>query len=245
MKSVVNERLIREAAPHDDWYLRIREHYEKLQEVGKNDEKQKEIIKEDLYNLFESLMADGTLRLGGAAPELDRERKPIDTVVIHHTSQKPGQHLSRLNAIQLLNIYMPYYQDPTMESEKHLKGKPITSNHLRENRPVFWGYHWLLRMDGRAEQILPNEALGWHAANWDINCRSVGICLDNDYEQQDPGPDIIEKLGQLITTEYPEVSAQRIFGHKEVSDKGTVCPGSNFLAWKQQIVDLIKARDSL
>ena len=236
MTSPVNKALIQAAASHDDWYLRIQSHYEELQELSKQNEALGKQIKEDLRDLFEELIAKDELKLGAAAPELDKDRKSIDTVVIHHTSQEPGLALSRLNVIQLLNIYVPYYQNPTLKTEKALKGQPITSNHLRHGKAVFWGYHWLVRMNGTVEKLLPDSALGWHAANWEINCRSVGICLDNDYENKDPSVDVLKSLVELIKQYYSQVYPERIFGHQEVSQKATICPGSNFEHWKLPIL---------
>jgi hypothetical protein len=240
MSNPINENLIRTAVSNEDWYLRIKHHYEALQALGKQDQDLGKQINEDLRNLFEELIDKNELVLGLKAPILDNSRKPVDTVVIHHTSQKPGLTLSRLNVIQLLNIYMPYYQNPTNKNEKGLKGQPITSNHLRHNKPVFWGYHWLLRMNGTAERLLPDSALGWHAANWDINCRSVGICLDNDYEKIDPSVNIIEILAELIRHHYPQVDYRRVFGHKEVSKVTTICPGTNFEKWKKLLLTKLR-----
>lgn len=234
MHEAINENLIREAGKHPDWYARIHDHYSDLVEQAKNNTEQKESIVEGLRTLFEDMIRNDKLVLGGAAPELDSERQPIDTVVIHHTSQKPGLRLERLNVIQLLNIYRPVYQNPKSESDTNLKDRPIASNHFYNGKPVFWGYHWLVRMNGEAERLLPDTAVGWHAGNWDVNCRSIGICLDNDYEKQDPAPEVLQAVKKLVHTEYPHVLDTQIVGHKEITD--TICPGSNFTSWKQQLI---------
>jgi N-acetyl-anhydromuramyl-L-alanine amidase AmpD len=144
-----------------------------------------------------------------------------------------------MNAVQLLNVYVPYFMNPTVEEEKHLKHQPIWSNHIVEGKQVFYAYHWFVRMDGSVERLLTDDQIGWHAGNWDINCRSVAICLDNDYSNQDPSPVVLRAAAKIIKEHYSGVQADRVLGHREVNDK-TTCPGGNFLGgWKQQLIGLI------
>lgn len=92
-------------------------------------------------------------------------------------------------------------------------------------------------MDGTAERLLRDDELGWHAANGDINCRNVAICLDNDYGEQDPDPALINQVGCFIVAHYPGVPTGRIFDHREVSKTGTDCPGNNFAGgWKEDLL---------
>lgn len=227
---------INKAAPHQDWYLRIRPKAKRLSKQVENDPERKAQLKKAVRLEFERLLASDELFLGGKESSLDQERKPIDTIIIHHTSTDPGITLNRINATHLLNIYIPYFQNPTLEEEKWLKGSPITSNHLVDGKPVFYAYHWLVRMDGSIKRLLPDSALAWHAGNWDINCRSVAICLDNDYEDQDPSPETLDTLAKLIKENYPGIKLESIKGHGEVKKNGeTICPGSNFENWKQEL----------
>jgi N-acetyl-anhydromuramyl-L-alanine amidase AmpD len=113
---------------------------------------------------------------------------------------------------------------------------------VRGIRPVFYVYHWLMRMDGSFERLPQDDELGWHAANWDINCRSVGICLDNDYDRRNPSPDVLSKLAEFIHQNYPQVAKKRIFGHREVSEHETTCPGAHFIdGWKLQLLESVDA----
>lgn len=224
-----------------DWYIALYPELETLRKRWETepDAARADAVKEEVRNFFETHLQDGTLSLADSGPNLDARRRPIDTIVIHHTSSRPGYRLPRLNAVQMLNVYVPYFNDPTDETERDLKGQPLWSNHVRSSRPVFYLYHWLMRMDGSFERLLEDGELGWHAANWDINCRSVAICLDNDYEHQDPGQELLAGLAKFIARQYPSVPAGRIFGHKEVSRHKTICPGTNFTdGWKSELVRL-------
>jgi hypothetical protein len=220
-----------------DWYIQL---YPELQSLRERWENEPDDIanpmKRAVRNFFKDAYETDQLALASKGKDMDTDRKPIDTIVLHHTSGKPGYDIGYMNATQLLNIYVPYLNDPESEYAD-MKGKPLWSGHVRNGKPVFYGYHWLMRMDGSFERLLGDNELGWHAANWDINCRSVAICLDNDYKQQDPEPQVIERLGQFIAEKYPAVPKDRIVGHGEVAAKPTLCPGTNFQSqWKAQVL---------
>jgi len=228
-----------------DWYAVLYPELKRFRDlwVASPDSEGTRRSKREVREFFEMTLQDGTLALAKSGPNLDAERKRIDTIVIHHTSSSPGYALSYMNAVQLLNIYVPYFNNPgnSIPGEQRLKGTALWSNHVRDGRPVFYAYHWLMRMDGTFERLLEDSELGWHAANWDINCRSVGICLDNDYEKTDPAADVLQKLAAFIAGQYPYVALGRIFGHGEVSKHPTICPGTNFVnSWKAELLGFIR-----
>src|SRR5216684_6425187 len=107
-------------------------------------------------------------------------------IVIHHTSNPPGLSPDRLSAIGLVRLYGPYFANPKSERDRWLQGQPIFSGHMRQNKQVFWPYQWIVRREGRAQRLLYDSEIGWHAGDWDVNCRSVAIALDNDYEETMP-----------------------------------------------------------
>lgn len=227
-----------------DWYVQLGDELAALRRQWETvDTDATHRMKHEVRSFFCAALQDGRLALGSSGEDLDAPRQPIDTVVVHHTSARPGYDLDYMGAVQLLNIYVPRYSQPGPHGQ-NLKGQPIWSNHVRNGKPVFYVYHWLLRMDGTAERLLQDNELGWHAANWDVNRRSVGICLDNDYEHADPSPETITQLGQFIAEHYPQVAPERIFGHGEVSNHPTACPGGGFVTgtgWKQQLLAAVRA----
>jgi hypothetical protein len=195
--------------------------------------------KQALYEFFELHLSAGNFALGRGMGEADAQRTPIDTIVIHHTSNPPGLSAARLSAIELMRLYGSYFANPP-ETYKHLKGKPIFSGHERDGKQVFWPYHWLIRNDGHAERLLSDSEIGWHAGNWDINCRSIAIALDNDYEKGRPSDLVLRAVAALIVNRYEQVPIPRVLGHREVNER-TTCPSELFLSgpagngWKNDL----------
>lgn len=224
-----------------DWYITL---YPELKELMRQWHEHPETarsqrIREEVYSFFESALEHNHVNVAKTGQNLDAERQPVDTIVIHHTGREPSFRLSRLNAVQLLRVYVPYFNNPTIPGEERLKGQPIWSNHVQEGRVVFYSYHWLLRLNGRAERLLQDDQIGWHAGNWPVNCRSVAICLDNNYTHEDPAPATLRHLAVFIKKQYPNVKPERIFGHREVSQKPTICPGTHFVTWKPALLKLL------
>lgn len=243
MAQYFDEAKWREFAKSPNWYLLLKDEYDAVaQRVKHAPFDEADIIKNEIRSFFEALIRENGLELGREGGNLDEQRKPIDTIVLHHTSSKPGYTLARMNAVHLLNLYVPYYQNPSLPEEQNLKGAPIWSNHFDgQGEQVFYAYHWLVRMDGTAERLLDDSAIGWHAGNWDINTRSVAICLDNDYESSQPSPEVLEAVTKIVRTHYPNVSVERIFGHAEVAQHTTICPGNSFVGgWKKMFLGLIE-----
>ncbi|OGZ11050.1 MAG: hypothetical protein A3C93_01605 [Candidatus Lloydbacteria bacterium RIFCSPHIGHO2_02_FULL_54_17] len=222
-----------------DWYLDL---FLKYGELAKNHE-----AVEEFYAFIEQRLAAGAVLLGKSGPDWDRERRPVDTVVVHHTHCPPGITRERLSAMHLVRLYAANYASPA-PSDYHKQGDAIFSGHFWKEKPretgeaavsrgkqVFYAYHWIIRMDGTAERLLADDELGWHAGDWGVNCRSVGIVLDNNFEEETPPDAVVGGLARLIRERYAHVSRERIMGHREVSPK-TTCPGKGFLGgWKDTL----------
>ncbi len=226
-----------EVIKRPDWYIEFLDFFKKHE--ANLEDRELDEFRYTCRKFFEQALQKDEVALASSGPNLDDQRLPLDTVVIHHTSNKPGYRLNYMNAVHLLNIYAPYFIDPTDEREKSLKGAALWSGHFKDGKQVFWGYHWLMKMDGTFERLLEDRQIGWHAGNWEVNRRSVAICLDNDYEKQDPGDDILQKLATHIKENYPNIESQNIIGHCEAK-LGTICPGGNFIGgWKAKLLNYI------
>lgn len=193
-----------------------------------------------LLRTFTQLLGEGAVTLGDAGPNWDAERQAIDTVVVHHTSSAQPMDLQRLNAMHLLNLYVPKYRNPG-EDVGLIGGTPIYSGHAdAAGNQVFYGYHWLIRQDGSKEHLLPNEAIGWHAGSWEVNTRSVAVCFDADLEHGQPTPQALDSAAELIAGNYESVESRRILGHNAIVQ--TICPGNEFGAWGEELRALVDAR---
>lgn len=204
-----------------------------------------ELTKECIYNFFEKHLALGDIAMGSEGKNFDTERKLIDTIVIHHTHETTSTTKERLSAIELLRLYAPQFSNPSYEGDKDIKGKPIYSGHFRDGKQVFYPYHWIIRKIGSAERLLFDNEIGWHAGNWEVNCRSIAITLDNDYENSEPSSVELTAIAKIIKENYPFISKDKIVGHREVNQK-TTCPSNFFLSkkgicgWKDILFEIMK-----
>jgi hypothetical protein len=221
---------------HDPlWYIELKPEYERLWKIIKDQPEKNGEIKDKVYSFFEHALQSDQIALVKTGPNLDSERKPIDAIVIHHTKNKPGITWRRLSAMHLVRLYAGYEGRKENQEKIFREKKPIFSNHFRGNEQVFYSYHWLVREDGTCERLLNDGEIGWQAGDWDTNCRSIAICIDNNLEGHSPSETVIAAIRNLIRNNYVSVPAERIFGHREIN-KNTTCPGNTFLSvWKEKI----------
>ena len=175
-----------EVIKRPDWYIELKDFADKAGLKSEAKSEAQDELNKTIRHFFEEALQHDQVSLGTSGHDFDKERQVLDTLVVHHTSAQPGYRLSYLNAVHLLNIYVPAYTSGVA------RGQPIWSGHFHKGQQVFWGYHWLMRMDGSFERLLQDDQIGWQAGNWDVNKRSIGICLDNDYEKQDPTDEVFK-----------------------------------------------------
>lgn len=239
MAQYFNEHIWSEALKNSDWYIRLADDYRRCMAITeKADPQTRAQVKEEIYGFFEDKLASGQVMLASKGPDWDKERSPVDTVVIHHTKNSSGMTWERLNAIHLVRLYAGYYLHPR-EHEKQMTGKPLWSGHFRGDQQVFYAYHWLVRRNGDTERLLADTEIGWHAGDWDVNRRSVAICLDDDLEGSEPSHAALVAIARLAREHYGNVSRANIYGHREINPN-TACPGDLFLdGWKRDMLGLI------
>ena len=86
------ERLL----PHPDWYITVVPEVEQIRkEYASKSEAEQDAVKAELYDFFELHLKNGDIALEKNPPSTDKERKPIDTIVIHHTSNPSGMSKDR------------------------------------------------------------------------------------------------------------------------------------------------------
>lgn len=212
---------------HPDWYLRLENEINDFLTNSGPEERAR------VYSAIEKALKEGRLPLANPPSyNWDEERQPIDTFVIHHTSQPGDITLPRLSAIGLIRIYVPRFLSPT--GNPAVRGQAVESGHFLNGNQVFHTYHWLIRPDGTKERLLEDKYIGWHAGNWAVNCRSIGVALSGDFEKEIPPQVVIESMAQLIK-DY-SVVPENVLGHREVNPK-TTCPGDPFLpTWKKKVL---------
>ena len=219
---------------HPDWYIRLEKELRQLFFPLVHDNPPLKAFRNRVYDLIEELLEEERIPLAEDGPNLDRSRKPVDTVVIHHTEEDPEMSLGKLSAIGLVRQYAFQYLEDDVLGER-VRGRPLWSGHFRGGKMVFFAYHWLIRPDGRAERLLEDTYIGWHAGNWKTNTSSAGIALAGNYEEAVPPFAQIEAAARVIKENYPWAALRNIIGHREVN-KTVTCPGAFFLdGWKKML----------
>jgi len=102
-------------------------------------------FKQQQIEIFEQLLAEDAIRLGTPGidelEDWDQERASIDQIVIHHSHRKDGISLSQLNAMHLLRLYLPRYQQGDLKTSDG-RLQPLYSAHFDgDGSQVFYGYH--------------------------------------------------------------------------------------------------------
>ncbi len=233
MSELINEALWQTTLSERDWYLKLAPDFKRLESLAAKDPNNQSYhdAKEAAYQLVEAALNEKAVPLANSGVNLDEQRQVIDTIVIHHTKNKSGMSLSRLNAMHLLRLYGLHYADTPK-----LRGQAVWSNHFYNEEQVFWAYHWLVREDGSAHRLLDDKYIGWHSGNWVVNTSSVAICIDDDLTNKAPGSEVIQAIIKIIIDNYAKVHPASIIGHSEVN-KNTACPGDPFImSWKQKVI---------
>ena len=117
----------------------------------------------------------------------------------------------------------------------------IKNNHIG----IGWGdigYHkWIAGWDGDGSLIQgrPENVIGAHCPANKMNYRSIGICLSGDFQStsgdQSPTEAQLETLQKLLDDlrEEKGIPKENVFGHGEVPQAATNCPGDNLLPYIQ------------
>jgi hypothetical protein len=211
-----------------DWYIRLEKEILSLFSA-----KQEKSIRKEVVRFAAELLSKDKIELGNDGPNFDKSRKPIDTIVIHHTGGDIPD-LNYLSALGLLRLYAVDYLG-NLGVGYDIYGKPIWSGHFLKGKQVFFAYHWLITKSGRAVRLLEDKYIGWHAGKWNVNRRSIGIAFSGNYADKPPSNAQIRRAGKLIAEYYPHVKFQNIIRHSKISD--TICPGKLFeIKWKKKLL---------
>jgi hypothetical protein len=221
----------------DNWYVKLLPQINKfILNYHSNKEDSTQFTEEFMQERAEFILAIGEyLRENKISVDnthefyFDKERKPIDTIIIHHKGRTKDADLEYIEAVELLNLYVRDFISP---GKKHFK-KKIFSGHIYKDRQTFLAYHYVVYRNGSFEQILRDEYIGWHCGNWDYNCRSIAIMIMDTLIDKEPSPEAVKTVNEIISKYQPKV----ILGHNEVKQSES-CPGNTFLGekgWKNKL----------
>ncbi len=235
-----NESYWRQQLVFSDWYVRLADYLNEIIFPIVHDNPQLKTKRHKFYDLVTDMLDKNLIPLADSGPDMDKERLPIDTIVIHHTEEVPDISLAKLSAIGFIRQYGLGFLNDNFYGRKRIKGKPIWSGHFRDGEQVFFAYHWLVRPDGKAERLLEDKYIGRQAM--ELSPRSIGIAFSGIYEHSTPPVEQIKTAAELIKNNYSFIDINRIFGHREIV-QGRTCPGDKFLGgWKNTLLDAVKSQ---
>src|SRR5437763_11813038 len=122
---------------YPDWYNRLANELDQLFFPVVHDNLQLKAFRNQVYELVEELLESKAIPLAQKGPDLDQARRPVDTIVIHHTEEAPDMRLGKLSAIGLVRQYAhQYLRDDVLG--RCVRGEPIWSGHFRNGEMVFF-----------------------------------------------------------------------------------------------------------
>lgn len=166
----------------------------------------------------------------------DVNRLPVDCYVLHHAVTQLWHEKTRAQLAQFFSdsgfaraygsnpanwsgLYNPY-TGARSYSQAHLAGQQVTDatpDATAEEHAA--GFRWVALVADIWGQIC------WHAGNWEMNRRSIGIEMLGDYRYYTLRDGDAAVLGAFWRPQDLKFGgATYIYGHKEVSDSSTECP---------------------
>ncbi len=176
---------------------------------------------------------------------MDKSRiYPIDTLVIHHSL---GPEFKDADALTIQDWYDECGKGWGYENErkrlnknlapdnpKYIKPEDMHSGHMHpaRDKETFSQAHYALhefRGGWRLVLLLqdPFENIAWHAGNWPINQRSIGIEVCGDYNRKLLPREALQVIVDFFIDHAKTLAIKGIFlsvtGHQDHAK--TLCPG--------------------
>ncbi|WP_243129562.1 MULTISPECIES: peptidoglycan recognition family protein [Clostridium] len=117
---------------------------------------------------------------------------------------------------------------PTMLVYHHTAASELTPQSINEDhKEKGWGgigYNFYIRKDGNIYRGRPEEYTGAHTVG--KNYESIGICLEGNFQEENPTEEEKDSLIKLSTDMIIKYNIKELIGHKDVYQ--TLCPGAKF-----------------
>ena len=105
----------------------------------------------------------------------------------------------------------------------NVSAKDIHKTHIEKG----WGgigYHFYIRKDGTIYRGRPEEVIGAHV--YGKNRDTLGICLEGNFEKEEPSNEQIDSLVKLSADMIMKYNIEDLMGHRDLYN--TLCPGKEF-----------------
>ena len=108
-------------------------------------------------------------------------------------------------------------------ASNNVSAKEIHKAHIEKG----WGgigYHFYIRKDGTIYRGRPEDVMGAHV--YERNRDTLGICLEGNFEKEEPSNEQINSLVKLSADMIMKYNIEDLMGHKDLYN--TLCPGKEF-----------------
>lgn len=91
--------------------------------------------------------------------------------------------------------------------------------------------HYGVGFDGRIQLYVEEDKTAYHAGNYPMNQRSIGIEFEDKGKPNDPRPELLYQTGAKLIADIARhynitLDRSHVVKHKEVSQSSTACPGT-------------------
>lgn len=132
--------------------------------------------------------------------------RKIDKIVVHHSFTPKALDMDKvINSIS--------------NNHKERLHQPVSKTGL------YVAYHYVIGAKGRVKRTRMDDEIGYHASNWPVNQTSLGICLLGNFDAEQPDPEQLWALRDIIKTIKARYVITSVKGHRAYSSK--TCPGKN------------------
>ncbi len=149
--------------------------------------------------------------------------KDVSLIVVHCISLPPGQFGGK---------YIDQFFCNQLDPDEHSYFNEI--QHLKVSA------HLLIKRCGGIVQYVPFNKRAWHAGQSEYKGRqkcndySIGIELEGTetYKYSEQQYKQLNSVVEMLLTDYPNLSAEKIVGHSDISPGRKADPGENFV-WEK------------
>lgn len=180
-----------------------------------------------MRNIFLLLLVLAAMPVDAGKTRKVIANRKVEAIVVHHTAEPEGMTAKQLSDLEYWRLYA---HKPGRKYDTVTRPR-FDSGHYRtidgERTPVFYSYQWIIRRNGKAERLLRDDEIGFHAGNLRWNEKAVAICFDGDYTDKVPSSQALATAKRLIAWYRRKFPRVQVLGHHDV--KGTSeCPGRAF-----------------
>lgn len=146
----------------------------------------------------------GGTRSVGTGSLLGGTRRPVTTIVVHHTAGVASDDIRQVSS-----------EISRLHRRKFRKMGKSVGLHV--------AYHFLITPNGKVWKTRDPDDVGHHAGNWNVNKYSIGICLAGDFSKHKPTRAQVQALDRLVRRLQGERRISKVIPHSYC--RATLCCG--------------------